>query len=155
MPGWHQNFYKVKHREKYIGPDVDNVVFRSSWEKKMFEFLDNNPYVLAWGSEIEPIHYMKPVSDEKGNLRVRPAKYYPDVYVEYVNENKEFKKELIEIKPEKQTKPSKSRKASVKLQENYIHAVNTAKWEAARQWCEERDIEFKIYTEKSVYKTKK
>jgi hypothetical protein len=155
MAGWHQNFYKVVNRHKYIGPDVDKVFYRSSWERKMFEFLDNNPYVLAWGSEIEPINYMKPVPDKNGGVKMKPAKYYPDIYVEYVNENKEFKKELIEIKPDKQTRPSRSRKPTVKLQENYTHAVNTAKWEAAKRWCEERGIEFKIYTENNVYRTKK
>lgn len=152
MPGWHQNVYVVVNKEKYIGPDVDHVVFRSSWEKRFFEFLDNNPYILAWASEPEAINYLKPVPDEKGGVKLKPAKYYPDLYVEYVDSERNFKKELIEIKPLKQTKPSRSRKPTVKLQENYVHAVNTAKWEAAKRWCADRDIEFKILTEKSIFK---
>lgn len=152
MAGWHQNVYVVKNPHKYIGPDIDKVVFRSSWEKRFFEFLDNNTYVLAWASEPEAIPYLKPVPDEKGGVKLKISKYYPDLYVEYVTEDRIFKKELIEIKPLKQTKPSKSRKPTVKLQENYIHAVNTAKWEAATKWCADKGIEFKILTEKSIFK---
>lgn len=152
MAGWHMNKFVPANPEKYIGPDIDKIIFRSSWEKRFFSFLDNNPYILAWASEPEGISYMKPIPDEKGGVKLKPAKYYPDIYVEYVTEDKKFKKELIEIKPLKQTKPSKSRNPVTKLQENYVHAVNTAKWEAARKWCEDRDIEFKILTEKSLFK---
>lgn len=152
MAGWHKNKYVVQNREKYIGPDIDNVIYRSSWEKRFFEFLDNNTYVLAWASEPEPIPYMKPVPNEKGGIRLKPSKYYPDIYVEYVTEDRQFKKEMIEIKPMKQTKPSRSRKPIVKMQENYVLAVNTAKWEAAKKWCDDKGIEFKILTEKSIFK---
>jgi len=151
MAGWAQNFYAVKNKEKYIGPDINNVVFRSSWEKRFFEFLDNNIYVVAWASEPEPIQYMKPVPDGDLGVKFKKAKYYPDIYVEYIS-NGVLKKELIEIKPLKQTKPSRSRNPVTKLQENYVLAVNTAKWEAARKWCAAKGIEFKILTEKSLFK---
>lgn len=152
MAGWRQNFYEVKNPHKYIGPDLDNVVFRSSWEKHMFEFFDGNPNVLAWASEPYFIEYMKPVNDGHGNVKMKKAKYYPDLYVEYVDADGKLHKELIEIKPEKQTKPSRSRSPTTKLMENYTFAVNTAKWAAAEAWCKERDIEFKKYTEKSIFR---
>lgn len=151
MAGWRKGKFVPKNPHKYIGPDIDKITYRSSWEKQMMEFMDNNEYVLAWASEPIAISYMKPSSDKKGNPIVKQAKYYPDFYIEYVDADKNFHKELIEIKPEKQTKSSRARKPTVKLTENYVFAVNTAKWTAAKEWCKQYDIEFKIYTEKSIY----
>jgi hypothetical protein len=41
--------YKVKHRSKYKG-DVDNVVYRSMWERNAFKWCDNNPNIKHWSS---------------------------------------------------------------------------------------------------------
>ena len=132
--------------------DVDkDIVFRSSWEKRVFIFLDENPHILGWASEPFPIPYMKPVMIN-GKPSMRKANYFPDIYVEFIDANGKERKQLIEIKPEKQTKPSKSRKPTVKLQENYAYEVNTAKWRAAQLWCDHNGVEFVIATEKSIFR---
>ena len=51
--------YRVKCREKYVG-DVDNVVYRSSWERNTFAFLDTNPKVMKWASAEIWIPYKGP-----------------------------------------------------------------------------------------------
>lgn len=138
--------FKPKNTHKYLG-DIDNIEYRSSWELNVFEMLDGNINVLAWASEEIKIPYLKPLSN--GDYRL--ATYYPDVYVEYVNKNGEIIKELMEIKPKKQTKPSRSKNPKVKLTEEYNRAVNMAKWDAAKKWCDSNGITFRIYTEESVY----
>lgn len=143
--------YKLRNPHKYIG-DPDNVIYRSTWELNVFKFCDNNKNVIAWSSEEIIIPYMKPVIDSSGMMKTKPANYYPDVYIEYVNKNGEVVKELLEIKPKKQTRASKARTYSTKLFENMTYAVNLAKWDAAKKWCMQRGIKFCIITEDSLFK---
>lgn len=150
MGAWHQNFFIPKNPHKYMG-DFDNIIYRSSWEKRVFTFLDENPHIISWASEPFPIPYIKPVL-VNGKASMRKANYFPDIYVEFIDSKGKERRQLIEIKPEKQTKPSKSKKATVKLQENYAYAVNTAKWAAAKAWCEKHDVEFLIATEKTLFR---
>lgn len=150
---YRQGIYKLRNPEKYL---LDTkkypVVYRSSWEKRFFEFMDNNPNVLTWAAEPFYIEYMKPYITKTGKQAVRKAKYYPDVFVEYRNKSGEIKREVIEIKPYKQTRKTRAKKATRRLQEEYTYQVNMAKWAAARKWCESRNLEFKIMTEKSIFK---
>jgi hypothetical protein len=94
---------------------------------------------------------MKPVI-VNGKPAMKKARYFPDIYVEYVDNDGKENKEMIEIKPLKQTKKSRAKDSKIRIQENYTLAVNMAKWEAAREWCRLRNIAFKISTEKSIYK---
>lgn len=135
-----------KHPEKYIGTK-DVIVYRSSWELTTLKFMDNNPNVVRWSYEEIKIPYLKPLPH--GGL-VKTV-YIPDVYVEYYNRNGELKKELLEIKPKKQTQMSRARKVERKMYENYIYAVNMAKWTAAETWCKSRGIEFRVITENSIF----
>lgn len=143
--------YKLRNPHKYLG-DADNVIYRSTWEYTAFKFCDNNANVIAWGSEEIIIDYMKPVFNARGGLTTKPAKYYPDLYVEYVNKNGEYIKELIEIKPKKQTRASRARNFKTNFFENMVYIVNMAKWDAAQKWCTERGIKFSCVTEDSLFK---
>lgn len=145
-----EGLFTPRNPDKYIG-DLTNIVYRSSWEEHAFKFLDNNPNVLHWISEPLPIAYLKPVQ-VGGKWSTKPANYFPDLFVEYVNREGSVIKELIEIKPLKQTRASRSKKESVRLQENYVHLVNQAKWEAAQAWCDKYGIKFSILTENSLFR---
>lgn len=142
--------FELRNPHKYDG-DVDNIVFRSTWEYNAFKFCDNNPNVLLWSSEEIAIPYMKPVFVSGGKLSTKLARYYPDLYVEYVNKNGDVMKELIEIKPKKQTRASRAKKYSTNFFENMTYMVNTAKWDAAKNWCKQHDIKFCIVTEDSLF----
>lgn len=131
---------------KYIGKS-EEIVYRSSWELRALEFFDNNPNVVHWSYEDITIKYLKPQPD--GTMKA--ATYIPDAYVEYYNRKGELKKELLEIKPKKQTQRSRSRKVENKMYENYIYAVNQAKWAAADMWCKQRGIDFRVITETSIF----
>lgn len=149
MSKYKQAKYKIKHPEKFIG-DPNELIFKSSWEERAFQMCDNNPHIIRWGYEIIPIWYLKPLPT--GNYR--KTFYLPDLYVEYYDKDHNFVREIVEIKPLKQTRASRARKSTTKLQENYTYAVNTAKWEAAKCWCENNGIKFSIVTENSIFKRK-
>jgi hypothetical protein len=144
MRKYYQGIYKVKNREKYKG-NPDNVIYRSSWEAKVFFWLDNNPNVLSWGSEEFFIPYLSPV--DKAVHR-----YFPDVIVNVKTQNGKTKIMVLEIKPENQTQPPKPKKRITEGYKNEIKtfAVNTAKWKAAEEFCLDRGWEFKIITEKHL-----
>lgn len=135
-----------KNKEKYIGKAA-KLVYRSSWELNALEFFDNNPNVKKWSYEDIKIQYLKPMPDGSFKLSF----YIPDAYVEYVTRKGEYRSELLEIKPLKQTRRSRARNVNQKMYENYVHAVNLAKWQAASVWAESRGIEFKIVTERSIF----
>ena len=78
----------------------------------------------------------------------RPAKYYPDVYMEYIDSDDIRKKCLIEIKPFKETQPPKyKRRTKNTLLAEAMFSQNQAKWSAAREFCLDQGWEFKIMTE--------
>ena len=135
-----QGKYTLTNPDKYLG-DKDKVFYRSSWELRCFQFFDNNANVLKWASEEIPIKYIKP-TDKKIHT------YWPDLFVIYADRSGIIKKELIEIKPDKQTKePKKNATLYAKLD----YAVNISKWKAAASWCESKGIKFRLLTEKQLY----
>ena len=66
--------------------------------------------------------------------------------------NEMIKNYVVEVKPYKQTRPPKTRKRKTKsyLTECVTYAVNQAKWKAAKEFCEDHRIEFKVVTEKDL-----
>lgn len=138
-----QGYFTPKNPAKYMG-DPLKIVYRSSWELSMNNFLDNNTRVVKWGSEIIAIPYIKPTDNKL-------HKYYPDYYVEYVNTDGEIMKEIIEVKPLQQTKMPKSNHKH-RLYEQLTFAINSAKWAACQAWCTKQGIKFRIVTEQSLFK---
>lgn len=139
-----QGYYKLKNPEKYIG-DPAKIRFMSSWEYNAHQFFDNNKRVIRWSSEPFGIPYLKPTD---GKIH----KYFVDYYCEYIDVNGEIHKELIELKPLDQVKqPTMRGSAKTKMYNQLTWAVNQAKWEAAKQYCESHGMTFKIITERSVF----
>lgn len=138
--------YLPKNREKYNG-NVDNIIYRSSWEHEFFKFLDNNPNVLRWASEEIAIPYIKPTDG-------RVHKYYPDFWVQYKNKSGEIITEIVELKPKAQTVQPKTVGKSKKQQlfETITYAINIAKWKAATEFCNKYGIKFRIVTELKMFK---
>ena len=69
------------------------------------------------------------------------------------------KKMFIEIKPKSQTERPTPPPVGAKLQEQKrfndaarTYLQNDAKWKAAIRWCEERGIEFRVFTEVTLQK---
>ena len=92
-----QGYFKPVNPDKYIGK-LDQIIFRSSWEFKFLKWLDSSPTVLAYASEPVGIPYLSP-------LDKRAHTYYVDFYVVTKDNSGNQQKWLIEIKPNKYTKP--------------------------------------------------
>ena len=50
MTKFHQGKYAPRNPEKYVG-DVNNIIYRSGWEKRLLIMFDTNPNVLKYSSE--------------------------------------------------------------------------------------------------------
>lgn len=137
-----QGLYTPTNPEKYIG-DLNKINYRSSWELSMNKFLDNNVKVIRWAVEPWPIQYLKPTTG-------RIHKYFPDYYIELLDKNNRIRKIVMEIKPESQTKKTRSRNPKNKLYEEVQFAVNTAKWQACKAFCDQHGLEFQLVTEKTM-----
>ena len=136
--------YKVRCPYKYKG-DPTKVIYRSLWELKFMKYCDSNINILEWGSEEMYVWYRSPVDN-------RPHRYFPDFYIKAKESNGQIKKYIIEVKPQKQTKPPSKPKRQTKgyLREAFEYARNQAKWKAANEWCIDRGFEFKVLTENEL-----
>ena len=132
--------FKPKNYKKYKG-DPTSVIYRSLWERKFMKYCEDNPNVLQWSSEEIVIPYRSPI-DKKVH------RYFPDFLVK----TSSGKKVMIEIKPAIQCKPPKprSRKTKRYLQEQLTFIKNISKWKAAKEYCSDNGLEFKIMTEKEL-----
>lgn len=143
MRKFHQGFYKIKNREKYAG-NPDQIIYRSSWEAKVFSWLDNHPDVILWGSEELIIPYWDSIQNKK-------RRYFPDLIVKMKQKTGTIAIYVIEIKPDYQTKqPVKKRQTKRYIEETVTYVNNQAKWNAAKIYCEERGWKFIVLTEKSL-----
>jgi len=142
MAGTIKSRYKPEHPRKYKG-DSNNIICRSSWERKFCRWCDLNENILEWGSEEFCIPYRSPVDK-------RIHRYFPDFIIKVKEQNGEVKKYVIEVKPKKQTRPpvqTSKKRTKTYINEAKTYAVNEAKWKAADEWCKDRLLEFKIITE--------
>jgi len=133
--------YKPSNPQKYQG-NPNNIICRSSWERKFCMWADRKDSVVSWASEEINIPYISP----KDN---RVHRYYPDFLIKVKENNNRIKTYVVEVKPKKQTLPPKKRKNITKsyIYECQTYAVNQAKWKAASEFCKDNRIEFKIITE--------
>ena len=133
--------YKPIHPKKYQG-NPNNIICRSSWERKFCQWCDRKENVISWASEEISIPYVSP----KDN---RIHRYYPDFLIKVREYNNRIQTYVVEVKPKKQTLPPKPRKRVTKsyIYECTTYAVNQAKWKAANEFCKDNRINFKIVTE--------
>ena len=131
--------YTPIYPSKYQG-NTKHIICRSSWERKFCQYCDLNESILEWGSEEFWIPYRSPVDN-------KTHRYFPDFIIKVKESTGELKTYVVEVKPRRQTKPATKRSS---LYEAKTYAVNQAKWKAARSWCADRRIEFKIITEKEL-----
>ena len=136
--------YQPTNPQKYRG-DYSNIIYRSLWERKFMKYCDLNENILEWGSEEIALPYRSPVDN-------KIHRYYPDFYIKVKESNGQIKKYIIEIKPKKQTiEPTpQKRKTKGYIFEVVEYAKNQAKWKAAREFCADRGLEFKVLTESEL-----
>lgn len=117
--------------------------YRSGWEFAFMRFCDEHPAITNWASEAVKIPYRNPLT---GKYTI----YVPDFFIAYADKNGQKRVEVIEVKPENQTLKEKLGR-SRHNQASWI--VNQAKWEAARAWCKQQGIVFRVVSEHDIFHT--
>ena len=136
----YKGLYRPTYPKKYIG-NPNMIVYRSLLERRFMLYCDQNPDILVWASEELPVRYYNPL-DKKFH------RYFPDFIIK-TTKNKKY---MIEIKPSRQIvkpKPPKKKNKSY-IRESYEYIKNKAKWQAAKAYCVNNNMEFKLITEKQL-----
>jgi hypothetical protein len=139
----YKGWFTPQNPNKYKG-NAERIVYRSSWELRVMKNFDRNPSVIWWASEEMFVKYVSPIDK-------RVHRYFPDFVVRIKKKDGKEATMMLEVKPEKQTKPPKqSRKTRRMLAEVATYAINQEKWKAAELFCLEHGWQFKILTEKEL-----
>jgi hypothetical protein len=139
MSKFAQSRFIMKNPAKYVG--TKTPLARSSWEYVFMRTLDEHPGVENWASESVQIPYRDPLTGKS-------TIYVPDFFIVYNDKNGKKHAELVEVKPASQTLREKVGK-SMYNQQQYIK--NLAKWEAARAWCAQKNVKFRVVTESEIF----
>jgi len=136
----YKGLYKPTNPKKYVG-NPNQIVYRSLLERRFMRYCDLNPDIEYWASEELPIRYYNPL-DKKYH------RYFPDFIIKTIKNDK-F---VIEIKPSRQTAKPKTPKKKTKsyVRESFEYIKNQAKWSAAKAYCEDKGMKFKLITEKEL-----
>jgi hypothetical protein len=106
----------------HYSPKLNKKVhYRSSWEQIAYKWLDQNDDVVFYDAEPFSLDYV---------LGEKKKRYFPDILVIMSDGSRK----LIEIKPVYRLEEKK----------------NLAKFAAARDYCEPRNILFEVWTEKDI-----
>jgi hypothetical protein len=141
MAHFAQGKYNLKNPAKYIGNRTPT--YRSGWEFAFMRFCDEHPAISNWASESVKIPYRNPLTGKH-------TIYVPDFFIVYADKNGQKRVEVIEVKPENQSVKEKLGR-SKHNQASWI--VNQAKWEAARAWCKQQGIVFRVVNEHDIFHT--
>ena len=137
--------YFPTNPKKYRG-NPNQIIYRSLWERKVMVYCDKNDAIIEWGSEEVIVPYLSPMD---GKIH----RYFPDFYMKVRQADGSTKKFIIEVKPKSQCKqPVKNpkRRTTKWFNEVKTFAINQAKWKSAREFCEDKGMEFKIFTEDHI-----
>ena len=138
MSKYAQGKFQIKNPAKYVGNKTPT--YRSGWEFVFMQFCDNNPSVIQWASEAVHIPYRNPFTNKN-------TIYVPDFLIVYEDKSGQKRAEVIEVKPSKEV----SMEGAKSLRDQAFVALNAAKWEAARAWCRNQGLTFRIVTEDMIF----
>lgn len=139
MARFAQGKYALKNPQKYVGGK--SPTYRSSWEFAFMRFCDINENVTKWASEAISIPYRNPLS---GKMTI----YVPDFFIVYQDKTGKQQVELVEVKPKNHT----FQESLGNSRYNKLHfVVNQAKWNAARAWCKQKGITFRVINEGDIF----
>jgi len=114
--------YKPSYPKKYKG-NPNNIICRSSWERKFCSYCDLNENIIEWASEEFFIPYVSPIDN-------KVHRYFPDFIIKVKESKGSIKTYVVEIKPKRQTiaPVKKSRVTKSFIHECKTYAINQAKW---------------------------
>ena len=138
----YRGLYRPTNPKKYVG-DAKKIVYRSLLERRFMRYCDLNEDITFWASEELPIRYYNPITSKF-------HRYFPDFVVK-TTKNQKY---MIEIKPYRQCDKPKMPKKKTKsyMRESLEYIKNKAKWSAAKAYCDDNGLTFKLITEKDLGK---
>jgi hypothetical protein len=138
----YKGLYRPTNPKKYVG-DAKKIVYRSLLERRFMRYCDLNEDITFWASEELPIRYYNPITSKF-------HRYFPDFVVK-TSKNEKY---MIEIKPYRQCDKPKMPKKKTKsyMRESLEYIKNKAKWSAAKAYCDDNGLTFKLITEKDLGK---
>ena len=139
MSRFAQGKFTLKNPGKYIGGRTPT--YRSSWEFAFMRMCDSNNNIRQWASEAIKIPYRNPFTGKH-------TIYVPDFFIVYADRNGKQHVELIEVKPANQTIKEQVGKSRAN-QAHYV--LNQAKWGAARAYCKQKGMTFRIVNEGDIF----
>jgi hypothetical protein len=122
-----KSIYKPSYPQKYIG-NSNNIICRSSWERRFCRWCDLNENIISWGSEEFCVPYKSPVDN-------RVHRYYPDFIIKVKEQSGEIKTYVIEVKPTKAnsgTQNPEQEQLNHIYMRCYTYVTNQAKWQCSR-----------------------
>ena len=136
--------FSPRNTNKYLG-DPTNIWYTSLWDRQVMVHLDNNINVVGWSNEELVIPYLSPVDN-------RWHRYFPDFFVKVKNREGIIESLVLEVKPKSQAKPPQIRGRVTKkyINEVVTWGINEAKWNAAIEYCKDRNWKFKIITQDNL-----
>jgi hypothetical protein len=163
---YHQGIYIPQNKDKVLKLNSQGgLPYRSSWEKKIMIWLDNNPSITLWGSECISIPYQQTHFDN-GDIKLKNHTYYPDFYYKIRSNDGSIKDVIAEVKPMKEFLMVRQlqekninipQKTTTKKLKNLEYDVKMAhknlnKWETMIKFCDKKGWEFIIITEEILKK---
>lgn len=139
MARFAQGKFTLKNPDKYIGGRTPT--YRSSWEFAFMRMCDTNENITKWASEAIKIPYRHPFTGKH-------TIYVPDFFIVYGDRNGKQHVELIEVKPANHTFKEQLGKSRAN-QAHYV--VNQAKWGAARAYCKQKGMHFRVVNEGDIF----
>jgi len=136
--------FKPKNPKKYKG-DPSNIIFRSSWERDVMKWCDDNDKIVSWSSEEKCFWYFDEVTKKK-------RRYFPDFIID-IERDFGIETLVIEVKPQRQIdgpNPKPKRRTKSWMNEVKVYVTNQCKWKSMRNICEDRGWNFKLLSEKDI-----
>lgn len=151
MPKWPDRCLNYNGKIEGAKP----IYFRSSWEKRLCKWCDDNANVLEWGVEVLEIPYYSEIDHKR-------HRYIVDFVMACKTRDGGIKKYVCEVKPASQVArldehgdlimPKPPKKQTQKKLESWqqrcnVIRRNNEKWTAARRYCKENGCIFRVITE--------
>ena len=160
---YNQGNYIPKNKDKVIKLNTQGgVYFRSSWEKIIMHWLDNNNTITKWGAECMRIPYQMTHFDN-GDTKIKEHSYFPDFYYEMRLSDDTLKQVVVEVKPMKEFQMVQDlNEGKLNVPENGMKKLknfeydlkmaykNKQKWETMINWCNKKGYDFIIITEQHL-----
>ena len=139
MARFAQGKFTLKNPDKYMGGRTPT--YRSSWEFAFMRMCDMNENITKWASEAIRIPYRNPFTGKH-------TIYVPDFFIVYNDRTGKQHVELIEVKPANHT----FKEQLGRSKHNQAHYVlNQAKWGAAKAYCKQKGIVFRVVNEGDIF----